>query len=316
MDFRTKTIRTDLPLVTIGVLSYNYSNYIKEALNSLLLQVYPNIELIIIDDCSTERETVSFIEKWIAANDIHCTFIQNEINQGICKVSNTIISLSKGKYVSLFATDDIMLPEKIERQVEILEEAGESFGMCYANALTIDENGDRLGYYGRIGHQYKPEGDVLEKFVFHEFGFATPVALIRKSVYEKTGLYDERVLYEDYNFWLRLFAISKAKYCNYPCLMYRLKRKSAIFDEWNKNNKERYYRDRILSNLQGIHFTTNKRVRHYLSSKIRQYLKALSANRSFYLKDIIVYLLLHGFIQIPLKVLFSCVIKTKAQNTN
>src|SRR3982751_3665251 len=136
-DFRTKKAY-DQPLVTIGVLCYNYSRYIEAALSSLLEQTYPFIELIIVDDCSTEL-SVPAIKNWIADNNIHCTFIQNKKNLGITKVSNMLVKKAKGKYISLFATDDIMLPEKIAKQVKILEETGEEYGMCYANVETMDE---------------------------------------------------------------------------------------------------------------------------------------------------------------------------------
>src|SRR6476469_2566780 len=112
MDFRTQKSYAQ-PLVTIGVLSYNYSCYVEDALNSLLKQTYPFIELIIVDDCSTELATPGKIKNWIADNNIHCTFIQNRKNLGITEVSNMLVKRAKGRYIDLFATDDIMLPEKI-----------------------------------------------------------------------------------------------------------------------------------------------------------------------------------------------------------
>lgn len=303
MDFRSYDINNKIPLVTIGVLSFNYSKYLLEALDSLLAQTYKNIELIIIDDCSTDN-AVDIIQTWIKQNKIHCVFIKNEYNQGITRVSNKLVGIAKGKYINLFATDDIMLPRKIEEQVSKLEAAGEEYGMCYANAQTIDENGSRLGFYINEENVSLPEGDVLEQFVTNKMVFATPVALIRMSTYKTCGLYDERVLIEDYNFWLRFFACFKACVCDYPSLIYRVKQHSGIFNEWNKNNKERYYHDRILSNHDALKFINNPSVKNYLHNKINQYLNALSINQSPFTRRLIWYLIRNGYYKIPSKILF------------
>lgn len=294
MDFREPNINTHLPLVTIGVLSYNYSMYIIDALNSLLTQTYANIELIIIDDCSIDN-CPQLIEDWIKQHNINCVFIKHAQNLGITKTSNEIVKLSKGKYLNLFATDDIMLPEKIERQVKILEEAGEEYGMCYAHPHFIDAQNEILS---SATPEIKIEGDVLIQYVKREFKFITPTSLIRKSVYKNVGMYDERVLIEDYNFFLRLVSCYKVKYCNYPCLFYRKKdTESVIFNRWNENNGERYYYDRILSNLGGLRLIENKQCRRFLKNKITQYLKRLAINNSALFYSSLGFLLKHGYVK-------------------
>jgi glycosyltransferase involved in cell wall biosynthesis len=292
---------TQPPLVTIGVLSYNYSKYVIAALNSLLAQTYSNIEIIIIDDKSVEN-TPDLIDQWIKEKNVKCTFIKNTENIGITRVSNKIVGLSKGKYISLFAIDDIMLPRKIELQVKLLEEAGEEYGLCYANVERMDEDGQPLGLYVPKNEFVAQEGYILKSFVTDELSFSTPGCLIRTSVYKKAGMYDERVLYEDYNFFLRVFALFKAKYCDYPCLIYRTRSTSPIYEEWTKNNRERYHRDRVLSNLQALKFINDKDVREYLMKKNSQYLKSLSMHKSGYVKELIFTLLKNGYWNIPLRV--------------
>jgi glycosyltransferase involved in cell wall biosynthesis len=307
MDFRLhKNIETTLPLVTIGVLSYNYSAYVLNALNSLITQTYPLIELIIVDDKSTE-DTVPKIDAWIKENNISCTFIKNEKNIGITRVSNKIVSLAKGKYISLFAIDDIMLPGKIEQQVKLLEEAGEEYGVCYANVNTMNEQGEPTGWFVDPV-KFKPnEGYILKPYVLGELKFATPGCLIRTALYGKAGLYDERVLLEDYNFWLRALACTKAKYCSYPCLVYMVRQASPLFKTWTQNNNERYHRDRILSNQQAIKYINDKDVILHLKKKNSQYLKSLSQHKSAYTKELVFFLLKKGYWNIPLRVLAKLV---------
>lgn len=302
MDFRSGKTVAHLPLVTIGVSSYNYSMYIEAALDSVLAQTYEHIELIIIDDCSSD-DCPQLIAQWIAKNKLQCTFIQHEKNLGITKTSNEFVRLARGKYLCLFATDDIMLPEKIARQTAILEAAGEAYGMCYANVQLMDEAGNAIGMYDKENKGI--EGDALEAFVFGDLQFATPSALLRMSVYARAGLYDERVLLEDYNFWLRVLALYKIKYCDYPCMIYRIKQQSAIYDAWTANNKERYYYDRVLSNFQALSYTRNEKVRRHLRQKISQYLKALSAADSSYFSTLFRYLLGNGYYRLPYKTYFA-----------
>jgi len=208
--------------------------------------------------------------------------------------------MAKGKYLDLFATDDIMLPEKIERQVEILEEAGEEYGMCYANVETMNEAGEKTGLLNPGMSMF--EGDVLKNYVLGNLPFATPSSLIRMSVYQRTGLYDERVLIEDYNFWLRVMACYKVKYCDYPCLVYRIKEHPGIHEQLMKNNRERYHRDRILSNQQALKFINDSEVKVYLKGKMEQYLKSLAVHNASSLNEVLLFLLSKGYLYLPAKI--------------
>lgn len=302
IDFRKGDLAGNEVLVTIGVLSYNYATYLELALDSLLNQTYPYIELIIIDDGSTDG-CPQIIEKWITQNNIHCIYIKHEANLGITRTSNEIVKLSKGKYLTLFATDDVMLPERIEKQVLLLEEAGESFGMCYADCEFIDEDGNSLGRRNDGGIIY--EGDVLEAYVTRDFGFTTPTSLIRRTVFDRIGFYDERVLIEDYNLFLRLVACFKVKYCTYPCILYRIKKKpSRIFEKWEEHNRERYYHDRILSNSRALKFINSKNASRYLKKKIVQYLKSLAINDSKYFYPLFIMQLANGNFMLPYKAVY------------
>lgn len=298
MDFRTKQIYTSIPLVSIGMSSYNYARYINDALNSLLTQTYPFVELIIADDYSTDN-SVEIIEAWVKENNIHCTFIKHEVNKGITKTLNELVTRSSGKYFVMFASDDIMLPERIERQVDILENAGEEYGMCYANPQYIDEDGNSLGCEEKS--TIFTEGDALKFFIERQFGFAAPSVTIRKSVYDKIGLYNEDILIEDYNFFLRVVACYKLKYCPYPCILYRKKRESPIFNKWSDNNFDRYFFDRIISNHQAMAFIKDKVAASYLNEKISQYLKCLAVYNSPSFFKIASYLLKRGYFKIPPK---------------
>ncbi|MGI8952803.1 MAG: glycosyltransferase family 2 protein [Chitinophagaceae bacterium] len=302
-NFRNQFLQQNLPLVTVGISSYNYSQYIEDALNSVLSQTYKNIELIIIDDFSADN-CPQKTERWIEQNNINCIYIQHSKNEGITKTSNEIVRLSKGKYITLFATDDIMLPERIEKQVAILETAGEDYGMCYAYPKFMNEQSAIIDFPLFKKYEKVFEGNVLYDYVNANFRFVAPTALINRNVYKKVGMYDERVLIEDYNFFVRLLARFKIKFCNYPCIIYRIKtdeNASPVFTEAKKNNYERYFHDRILSNSEALKFISDKKVKLVLIQKINQYLKSLAAQNSRYFWKMVFYLYKKGYLKISFK---------------
>ena len=128
------------PLVTIFTLVFNTGKYVVETLNSVRSNKYPNIQHIIIDDCSSDRESVPYIEKWIEDNNYPCTFIKHQRNMGICKSINEVLQITEGKYI-FGVCDDLILPEKVQRQVELLENASPEYGVVYSDAYLINGNG-------------------------------------------------------------------------------------------------------------------------------------------------------------------------------
>src|SRR5207244_2122722 len=93
--------------------------------------------------------------------------------------------------------------------------------------LFMDDDSNPYWEEYRSTKFFNPDGDALIPFITREFGFITPTGMIRRSAYDKIGMYDERVLIEDYNFFLRLVACYKVKYCDYPCIIYRWKVKGT-----------------------------------------------------------------------------------------
>ena len=113
-----KNLKKDGPLVTIFMSSYNAESTIGYAVRSLLEQSYENIEVIVVDDCSTDN-TKKILEK-IAAKDNRVSLHFNEKNRGTYNNRNLGLSKAKGKYFTVLDADDYCLPERIKQQVDIL----------------------------------------------------------------------------------------------------------------------------------------------------------------------------------------------------
>ena len=104
------------PLVTVICSCYNHENFVIESLNSVINQDYKNIELIIIDDFSSDNSKKT-IKNWLL-NYPEITFIANENNLGITKSFNNALKSAKGKYIIDLAADDILIPNCVDLQLK------------------------------------------------------------------------------------------------------------------------------------------------------------------------------------------------------
>jgi glycosyltransferase involved in cell wall biosynthesis len=193
----------NLPLVTIGVASYNNGKYIKETLNSILDQSYQNIEIVINEDCSKDN-SLEVIRDWLINDNTNTNvkLLINEKNKGLCNSLNNIIKNSNGEFISLIASDDKYLPDFVKNRVEYLKKTEQNIGMCYSKTYLINEKSERTGIEER---EKWLNGDVFEDFCALNNSFLKPLtSMVKRDVYDTIGLYDENLLYEDLDFMFRL----------------------------------------------------------------------------------------------------------------
>ena len=186
------------PLVTIIALCYNHEQFIEECLHSIVNQTYKNIELIIVDDFSTDKSSeiiAAFSQKNIGIN---CIF--NEYNIGNCRSFNRALKIAKGKYIIDLSTDDVLKSNRIEEQVKKFEES-DNIGIVFSDAEYIDEYSNWLGIFYKK-NQRIPEGNIYEDILKKSFIMPSSM-MIRRSILDKLGGYDENLSYEDFDFWVR-----------------------------------------------------------------------------------------------------------------
>ena len=214
-----------LPLVSIIAVCHNHETFLIETLDSIIDQTYPNIEIIIIDNQCTDNSN-QIIKNWLTENSVQAKFIENDASYGICKNFNLGLFHANGKYFQGISCDDIMLPEKIARQVAILERADDNVAMVYSDAFNIDESSNVL-YGWHIQRLYPerlfalPKGDILENLIKKNFIPAMSV-LIKTDLVRELGCYDEELCFEDYEMWFRI--LTKFKIIpdeDYPSVQYR-----------------------------------------------------------------------------------------------
>ena len=193
------------PWVTVICTAYNHENFIDDALQSVIDQQYPNVELIIIDNASSDQ-TVKRIRSFIKKHSA-IRFIQNSTNIGLCRAFNQGLRLAKGKYIIDLSADDLLLPDRISRQVERFESLPDDYAVVFSNATYVNENRQFLGYHYPIDEFGQsritiPTGTVFQP-VLASYFICTPTMMIRKQVLDALGGYDEDLSFEDFDFWVR-----------------------------------------------------------------------------------------------------------------
>ncbi|QYN49779.1 glycosyltransferase [Apibacter sp. ESL0432] len=214
----------ELPLVSIVAINYNNSKHLVETLDSIDQQTYKNIELIIVDDCSTD-DSVKKIDQWLLTYNKPFQFIKHTENKGICKTINDGYKVAKGKYISSIATDDLMLPKKTEIQVQLLENTDDRVGMVFSDAFLIDENSSPIE--SKFIEKYKSNvfhinsENIYEDLLKGNFIPAMSI-MIKSKIFSEIGYFDESLNYEDYDMWLRIAEIYKVHYSDYISAKYRI----------------------------------------------------------------------------------------------
>nr|WP_321262364.1 glycosyltransferase family 2 protein [uncultured Sphaerochaeta sp.] len=123
-------------LVSVIIPVYNAEKFLQATLHSVINQTYKNIEIVIVDDCSTDN-SAEIIRHFIS-NQIEIVYYLQDKNRGAGAARNKALELARGQYVAFLDSDDIWLFEKIERQISLMKE--KRTGFCYAAIEMIDEN--------------------------------------------------------------------------------------------------------------------------------------------------------------------------------
>ncbi len=195
------------PLVSVICLAYNHENFVVETLNSVIQQNYRPIELIIVDDCSLDTTKLE-INNWLLSHP-EVQFIANEFNIGNTKSFNKALKIAKGEYIIDLAADDLLLPSGIQLQINAFQKSKfQNLGVVYGNAEIINEDGSFNSFYFPVDKNGKVVskrtiGDIYSSVLSTGDSICSVSTLIKKSVFDFLGGYDETLAYEDLDSWIR-----------------------------------------------------------------------------------------------------------------
>lgn len=183
------------PLVSVIVPCYNHSNYIEQCITSIFNQTYTDIELIVIDDGSTDDS----FEKLKQLQKKREFILESQSNMGLSKTLNKAIkTYAKGDYIACIASDDYWHPLKIETQVKYFENHPQ-MGFIFGKAYKVNDIGKVTGI---LPDKKVPECS-FDTLILNSCIPALTV-MIKKKVTDDVGLFDEDSYIEDWDMWLRI----------------------------------------------------------------------------------------------------------------
>jgi alpha-1,3-rhamnosyltransferase len=190
------------PLVSVVIPAYNHEQFVARAIQSVLEQDYINIELVVIDDGSRDG---TWAEICRARSNSSRPFLAiTQSNSGISKTLNLGIRAACGEFVAVLASDDMYLPQKISRQMNVMRKAPASLGLVHTGAYLDHQQGGRLE---DITHLHRPaRGDCFMRMLMQSERVIAPSVLFRREVFERVGGFDENLAAEDIDFFLRVAA--------------------------------------------------------------------------------------------------------------
>lgn len=191
------------PLVSVVITTYNRAEYIKRAVESVLVQTYKNIEVIIVDDGSIDKTPKILSE--LSKREPKIIVLTNKTNFGFVKSLNRGAERAQGKYIARIDDDDFWCDlRKLEKQVTFLEKNPE-YNLVGGGVIKIDKEGKELGRY------LIPKRDKdIRKVILVNNVFVHSTVLFRRDVFEEVGGYDEQFIFgEDMELWLRMGKLGK-----------------------------------------------------------------------------------------------------------
>jgi glycosyltransferase involved in cell wall biosynthesis len=183
------------PKVSICIPTFNRKDYLKETLDSVFAQTYKDYEVVVVDDGSTDGT-----EKMIKSGNYKNLRYYWQINAGDAAAKNRLTELAQGKYITFIDSDDLLMPDAVERMIKAMDEnAGEDV-VVYGPYFRIDQDGNEHGKCKRKLYSGNVTRYLFQNIFVHNCG-----SMCSKKVFRENGGLDEslKACY-DYDFWLQL----------------------------------------------------------------------------------------------------------------
>jgi len=226
------------PIISIVITTYNYAQYLPLAIESAIGQTYNSIEVIVVNDGSTD-DTSEVISPYL--NNQKFKYIK-QANAGQANAKNTGIKNANGQLIAFLDADDIWEKSKLEKQVKLFHNL--KTGVVFSRARYINKRGEGLNYNLTMGYLTPRSGNVT-KFLFYDNFIPFSSSVVRRECFEKYGLFDETLeMAIDWDLWLRISTGHQFDFIDEPLLLYRIGHSGQM----SKNIEKRYHCiDRVMN---------------------------------------------------------------------
>ena len=209
----------DQPLVSVVIPCYNHELFVQDCIQSVIDQTYQNIELIIIDDGSSDGSIAKIQEMVDLCKQRFTHFeFRHRPNKGLSATLNESLEWCQGEYYSAIASDDMMCSKKITSQVEFfIENLDSKIVGLFSGYQLINEENIILGERVKKQKKYK-----FNDLLMHNFDLPAPTAMLKLSEVKVIGGYNENLKIEDWYMWLKLTELgAELLYVNDTLVKYR-----------------------------------------------------------------------------------------------
>ena len=211
------------PDVSVIIPAFNAAAFIGDALASIRDQTLHGVEVVVVDDGSTD-DTLRVVRQF--AEDLDLTIL-TQANAGPAAARNRGIRRARGRYCAFLDTDDVMLPDRLRAQADMLDGDSE-IGLVHTDLMTFDDRG--IIHRTRRAFSNPCGGMVLDQLLLNNF-ITTSTVMAPKARLEEAGLFGEgRRVSEDFEFWLRMAARWKVGFIDQPLVQYR-RRPGSLSDD-------------------------------------------------------------------------------------
>ena len=198
----------DPPRVTLGIATYNRATYLAEAIDSCLEQDFESLEVLVVVDGSTNPAIDAVLARY--EDEPRLRVVRHERNRGIAAAYNTFVSAGRGELIAMLGDDDVSLPGRVRRQVEVFDRFPDT-GVVHGDGTIIDAHGNQVGLWP--SRDFSP-AQLLHSFYFSHNHLVDPTRMVHRRVYETVGGYDDRYpLANDLDFWLRAATRFRFRHC-------------------------------------------------------------------------------------------------------
>ncbi|ADN78359.1 glycosyltransferase family 2 protein [Geobacter sulfurreducens] len=252
-----------MPTVSVIIPTYNGGKYICQTINSILSQEYLDYEILVVDDGSEEDMLAILSSFGDKIKYVH------KKRSGPADTRNYGIRLSVGEYIAFLDHDDIWWPNKLKVQVDIMD-SNPNCSLVYSYPELIDADGNKI-----INEppSYFPSGNVFYDFIKYNRITTFSATLIRRSIFEQTGLLDdspEVLTCDDYDLWLRIADISEVIYSPGRLVQYRI-HPGNLVKNYDQNLKAHIYvLNKALNNSLSINTISISEVAKYKSCNMHK----------------------------------------------
>ena len=202
--------------VSIIVPTYNRAHLVTQTIDSILAQTVKDFELIVVDNESTDN-TEEVIKSY---TDRRIRYFRHQNNGLVAVNRNYGISEANGEYIAFCDDDDLWMPEKLERQIRLLD-LNKELGLVYSDSYIMDENGNLERHSLRSSSRLL-RGNVFDKLFQSNF-IPMLTVIIRREVLSKVGGFDPKyVIAQDYDLWLRIAERYPIDFIEEPLAKYRI----------------------------------------------------------------------------------------------